>query len=31
MVEMLRNQGLRRVRMRLFTAVIVVFTLTCSG
>ena len=31
MVEMLRNQGLKRVRMRLFTAVIVVFTLTCSG
>jgi len=31
MTEMLRNQGLKRVRMRLFTAVIVVFTLTCSG
>jgi Amino acid transporters len=31
MIEMLRNQGLKRVRMRLFTAVIVVFTLTCSG
>jgi amino acid transporter len=31
MTELLRNQGLKRVRMRLFTAVIVVFTLTCSG
>jgi amino acid transporter len=31
MTEMLRNQGLKRVRMRLFTAVVVVFTLTCSG
>ena len=31
MTEMLHNQGLKRVRMRLFTAVIVVFTLTCSG
>jgi len=31
MTEILRNQGLKRVRMRLFTAVIVVFTLTCSG
>jgi len=27
----LNNQGLKRVRMRLITAVIVVFTLTCSG
>jgi amino acid transporter len=31
MNEMLRNQGLKRVRMRVITAVIVVFTLTCSG
>jgi len=31
MTEMWRNQGLKRIRMRLFTAVIVVFTLTCSG
>ncbi len=31
MTELLRNQGLKRVRMRLFTAVVVVFTLTCSG
>lgn len=31
MTEMLRNEGLRRVRMRLFTAVVFVFTLTCSG
>ncbi len=29
--DALRNEGLRRVKMRLFTAVIVVFTLTCSG
>ena len=28
---MLRNEGLKRVRMRLITAVIFVFTLTCSG
>jgi len=31
MTEMLRNEGLKRIRMRLFTAVVVVFTLTCSG
>jgi amino acid transporter len=31
MTEMLRNEGLKRVRMRLITAVIFVFTLTCSG
>jgi amino acid transporter len=31
MTEMLRNQGLKRVRMRMLTAVVVVFTLTCSG
>src|SRR5450756_1617561 len=31
MVEMLRNEGLKRVRMRLITAVVFVFTLTCSG
>jgi amino acid transporter len=31
MEEMLRNQGLKRVRMRVITAVVVVFTLTCSG
>jgi amino acid transporter len=31
MGETLRNEGLRRVKMRLLTAVIVVFTLTCSG
>lgn len=31
MEELLRNQGLKRVRMRLITAVVVVFTLTCSG
>ncbi|HSL96762.1 MAG TPA: APC family permease [Thermoleophilia bacterium] len=31
MGELARNEGLRRVKMRLFTAVIVVFTLTCSG
>ena len=31
MTDLLRNQGLKRVRMRLFTAVVVVFTLTCSG
>ena len=29
--ETLNNQGLKRVKMRLLTAVIVVFTLTCSG
>lgn len=29
--DTLNNQGLKRVKMRLFTAVIVVFTLTCSG
>jgi amino acid transporter len=29
--DLLNNQGLKRVRMRLLTAVIVVFTLTCSG
>jgi len=29
--DTLNNQGLKRVRMRLLTAVIVVFTLTCSG
>ena len=28
---MLRNEGLKRVRMRLITAVVFVFTLTCSG
>ena len=31
MTEMLRNEGLKRVRMRLITAVVFVFTLTCSG
>jgi len=31
MTELLRNEGLKRVRMRLITAVIFVFTLTCSG
>lgn len=31
MTEMLRNEGLKRVRMRLIMAVIFVFTLTCSG
>ena len=31
MTEMLRNEGLKRVRMRLITAVMFVFTLTCSG
>jgi amino acid transporter len=29
--DTLNNQGLKRVKMRLLTAVIVVFTLTCSG
>jgi hypothetical protein len=28
---MSRNEGLKRVRMRLITAVVFVFTLTCSG
>jgi len=28
---LMANQGLRRVQMRIFTAVIVVFTLCCSG
>jgi len=31
MTELLRNEGLKRVRMRLITAVVFVFTLTCSG
>ena len=31
MTEILRNEGLKRVRMRLITAVVFVFTLTCSG
>ena len=31
MEELLRNEGLKRVRMRLITAVVFVFTLTCSG
>jgi len=31
MTEMLRNEGLKRVRMRLITAVVFVFTLTCAG
>ena len=31
MEEVLRNEGLKRVRMRLITAVVFVFTLTCSG
>ena len=31
MTEMLRSEGLKRVRMRLITAVVFVFTLTCSG
>lgn len=31
MTEMLRNEGLKRVRMRLTVAVVFVFTLTCSG
>ena len=31
MTDMLRNEGLKRVRMRLITAVVFVFTLTCSG
>jgi len=31
MTEVLRNAGLKRVRMRLITAVVFVFTLTCSG
>jgi len=29
--DLMANQGLRRVQMRIFTAVIVVFTLCCSG
>ena len=29
--DTLNNQGLKRVKMRLLTAVVVVFTLTCSG
>ena len=29
--DRLRNEGLKRVRMRLITAVVFVFTLTCSG
>ena len=29
--KLLTDPGLRRVRMRIFTAVIVVFTLVCSG
>jgi amino acid transporter len=31
MTELLRNEGLKRVRMRLIVAVVFVFTLTCSG
>lgn len=31
MTEIFRNEGLKRVRMRMLTAVVVVFTLTCSG
>lgn len=31
MTEMLRNEGLKRVRMRLTVAVFFVFTLTCAG
>lgn len=31
MTELLRNEGLKRVRMRLVTAVVFVFTLTCAG
>ncbi len=31
MTELLRNEGLKRVRMRVTMAVFVVFTLTCAG
>lgn len=31
MTELLRNQGLKRVRMKVMTAVVIMFTLTCAG